>query len=343
MKNASPEGALAKKDRGFLATVERLGNKMPHPVVLFTYLIVVVLVLSLILSAAGVTAVHPTTGELMTVKNMLSVDGLLLILIDFINNFQNFPILGVVLVLGAITGICEKTGLFSTAIKMSVSKMTGNTVVFAVAFVSVLSKQAGDICQILMPVLAAALFYGIGRHPLAGAFCAYAASSAGFAAAIIPGSMEVNLTPITISSAQLLIPDFDLSVLSSYFALTVAGILIAIVTAVVTVKVVEPRLGTYTGTPEGLESSHSIGGQPPGTGCRQKGRHLRADLPGGGGHRLYPLQQLFPQRRGVPGVRLSPYVLPVGAHRPAVLYPRRCVWKSYGTDQKGGGYCLPDV
>lgn len=46
--------------------------------------------------------------------------------------------------------------------------------------------------------------------------------------------------------------------LSSYFALTVAGILIAIVTAVVTVKVVEPRLGTYTGTPEGLESSHSM-------------------------------------------------------------------------------------
>ncbi len=170
---------------------------------------------------------------------------------DFIDNFQTFPILGIVVVFGAITAIGEQTGMFATTIKLSVSKLNGTAIVFAVALVSVLSRAAGDICQILMPILAATLFYEIGRHPLAGAFCAFAASSAGFAASLIPASGDLVMTDITISSAQILIPDFDLSVLASFFALFTSGIVIAIVTTVITIKVVEPRLGTYTGTPEG--------------------------------------------------------------------------------------------
>jgi len=245
------------KQKGFLATVERLGAKFPHPIVLFLWMTVIVLVLSFVLSKAGITAVHPSTGETIQVTNLLSREGARMFLVEFVDNFQAFPILGVVVVMGAITGLCEKTGLLTTVIRMSVSKLNGSAVVFLVAFLSVFSKLAGDVCQIIMPVLAAALFYGIGRHPLAGAFCAYAASSAGFAAPIIPGSGEVTLTPVVNSAAQIIDPTFNISALGSYYGLFVNGIIISIVTTLVTVKLIEPRLGRYTGVPDGVDPADS--------------------------------------------------------------------------------------
>lgn len=250
------------RQKGFLAALERAGNKIPHPALLFIYLTAIIIVLSFILHMTGASAVHPTTGETITVANMLSVDGLRMLLTSFVDNFQAFPILGIVLAFGAVTGVCEGTGLLTTTIKLSVSKLKGNVVVFIFAFICVLSKQASDVCQILMPILGGAIFYGLGRHPLAGIFCAYAASSAGFAASIIPGVMEANLTPITVSSAQLLDPSFNLSLLGSYYGLTVAGILIAIATTFVTVKIIEPRLGTYTGTPDGEDASKDMAVSP---------------------------------------------------------------------------------
>ena len=43
-----------KKKGSWLDTIERVGNKVPHPVMIFVYLIIGVIVLSAILSALGV-------------------------------------------------------------------------------------------------------------------------------------------------------------------------------------------------------------------------------------------------------------------------------------------------
>lgn len=47
------------KLKGVLAKVEYWGNKMPHPLLLFTYLLGIVFVLSFIMSKMGITTVHP--------------------------------------------------------------------------------------------------------------------------------------------------------------------------------------------------------------------------------------------------------------------------------------------
>ena len=119
------EAGIEKKENGFFATVERLGNKMPHPAILFIYLTIIILILSWALSMAGLSAVHPSTGEDVSVVNLISVEGLNIFLVDFVNNFQAFPILGVVVVFAAITAICEKTGFLSNVIKLSIAKVDG--------------------------------------------------------------------------------------------------------------------------------------------------------------------------------------------------------------------------
>ncbi|MGO0931983.1 AbgT family transporter, partial [Clostridioides difficile] len=142
------QGALKENKKksggGFLGWIERVGNKMPHPLALFTYITLIVVALSAIASFLGFSATSPATGKLIKVMNLISAKVLVLFMQEFVKNFQNLPGLGVVLGMAVATGVCEKTGFFSTAIKMSLSKVKGNAVVFIIAFIGVFANQAGD-------------------------------------------------------------------------------------------------------------------------------------------------------------------------------------------------------
>lgn len=85
---------------------------MPHPLALFTYITLIVVALSAIASFLGFSATSPATGKLIKVMNLISAKGLVLFMQEFVKNFQNFPVLGVVLVMAVATGVCEKTGFF---------------------------------------------------------------------------------------------------------------------------------------------------------------------------------------------------------------------------------------
>lgn len=240
-------------NKGILAFIERVGNKMPHPIALFIGILSIVLILSLLFSLIGASAVHPQTGELIVTKNMLSVDSLLNWLFNVNKNLQNFPVLTSVIILTAATGLCEQTGFFSTAIKSSLKNASGNSVVFVIAFIGSCGNIAGDVSFLIVPSLAATIFLGIGRNPLVGLFLGYASVGGGYGTNFIPGGWDVILTPITIQSAQLLDPDFTMNLVSGYFMMVVGTVLITITASLVTIKYIEPKFGKYTGTPEGIE------------------------------------------------------------------------------------------
>jgi aminobenzoyl-glutamate transport protein len=261
-KNMGTEGSefqdqeVALRKKGFLAWVERVGNKMPHPFVMFLDIIAFVLVCSFVFGMMGTSAVHPTSKETIKVVNLISIDGLLFLLNNFSRNFQSFPVLGIVLILGIATGICDRAGFFSTAIKMGLANVKGNTVVFIIAIIALLANQAGDVAFILVPAIAGAIFYGMNRHPVAGVFLAYAAVGGGFTTTLIPSGMDAILTPVTVQAARTILPDFDMSLLSGYFFLCVSAILCATAATFVTVKLIEPMLGKYR--PDEEESAASM-------------------------------------------------------------------------------------
>lgn len=244
------ENTLRKK-KTFLDRVEILGNKMPHPFTLFLYITAIVIVISCICGLAGVSAIHPATGETITVKNYLSVDGFVSLLVNLVPNFQSMSLIFSVLALSMASGICDKTGFFSAAIKTGLSKSKGGiALVVLVSFIGVLANAAGNAAYYFVPPIAALMFYGAGRNPLAGLFCGYAAVGCGFSTDLIPGSFDSLLVPPTIKAAQMLDPDFTMQYLSGQYALWVSSILVIIVNTVVTVFIIEPRLGKYTGTPD---------------------------------------------------------------------------------------------
>lgn len=248
----------ATESKGFLGWIERAGNKMPHPMLLFGYLILIVMVLSAVFSIMGSMLINPANGQEIRAFNLLSIDGLLFWSATFIDNYQAFPVLAIVLIMGLATGLCEKTGFFTTAIKMSLANVKGSGLVFVISFVSMFGVVIGDAAMILIPTLAAAIFYGTGRNPIAGILCAYAAVGASFGVQLIPGSFDPTLTPITIAAARLMDPSYDMPLLSGYYLLFVMGLIIPVINTIITVKIIEPRIGPYTGTPEGLEEKSEL-------------------------------------------------------------------------------------
>src|SRR5699024_3346542 len=109
-----PEPQQPKKKRGlfntFLDFIEKYGNKLPDPVMLFVIIAVVILICSAIFGALGTSAVNPSTNEEIHVINLLNGEGLILILTGLVTNFTEFPPLGLVLVVMLGVGVAESTG-----------------------------------------------------------------------------------------------------------------------------------------------------------------------------------------------------------------------------------------
>jgi aminobenzoyl-glutamate transport protein len=102
----TPETKRSAMDR-FLSIVERGGNALPHPATLFALLALGVIVMSWIASMAGLSVTHPSTGEIVTPVNLMSIEGLHRIITGAVTNFTSFAPLGVVLVALIGIGVAE--------------------------------------------------------------------------------------------------------------------------------------------------------------------------------------------------------------------------------------------
>ena len=72
---------------GFLGTVERVGNKLPDPAVLFIALLFIVWVLSWLLSYMTFSVVDPRTDAPLVINNLLSGSAITEFLYVMVTNF----------------------------------------------------------------------------------------------------------------------------------------------------------------------------------------------------------------------------------------------------------------
>ena len=86
----------------FLAWIERVGNKLPHPFWIFFYLTIFVIVVSAVSEMAGVSVNHPVTGETVAAQSLLSQHGLQRFVLEMVTNFSHFAPLGLVLVMASL-------------------------------------------------------------------------------------------------------------------------------------------------------------------------------------------------------------------------------------------------
>ena len=244
------EKLSTKPKKGFFYFVEKGGNALPHPALLFGLFALTVLVLSAIGSLLGWHGVHPATGEEVEVVNLMSRKGVHRIILEMVNNYTSFAPLGIVMVALLGLGVAEGSGLIKTAINAMLVKTPANLITFMIVFTGLLSNVASDLGYLLIIPLAGVIFHSLGRNPLVGMSAAFAGVSGGFSANILISTQDPMLAGISTEAAQIIDPSYYVLPTANYYFMAASTILIAILGTLVTVKWVEPRLGRYTGDVE---------------------------------------------------------------------------------------------
>ncbi len=225
-----------------LAAVERVGNKLPDPAVLFIALLFIVWILSWMLSGISYDVIDPRNGQALIINNQLSGSALTSFLSAMVTNFTHFHPVGVVLVAMLGIGVAEHTGFINAGLRSMMAVTARWLLTPMVLLVGIVSHTAVDAGYVLVIPLGGVIFYAAGRHPMAGIAAAFAGVSGGFSANFVPSALDPMLQGISQAGAQILDPNIVLNPLNNYFFTTVSSFLIVGFGWYLTDRVVEPRL-----------------------------------------------------------------------------------------------------
>jgi aminobenzoyl-glutamate transport protein len=247
-ENAAPRGAM---DR-MLDGIERLGNKVPHPAVIFLVMIGVVIVASVIMAALGSSVTLETTAadgsltrQIVEVRSLLSTEGLRFMLTSWVDNFMGFSATGMILVAMVGVGVAEQTGLVAALIRKIVAVTPPGLITFVIVLLGGLSSVAADAGYVVLIPLGAMAFLSLGRHPLAGIAAAFAGVSAVFGVNVLITPLDGALTEITNDAIALVRPGVSIDLTATMWFSIVSLILMSALCAWITEKKVEPHLGKY--------------------------------------------------------------------------------------------------
>ncbi|GID98440.1 AbgT family transporter [Amorphoplanes digitatis] len=262
--------------------IEKVGNKVPHPVMIFLGLIGVIIVLSAVFAALNVSVTyevtepapvvaeetypggtqepsvtvdpeklyHPdveTHTETTEVKSLLTADGIRFIFTSAVTNFTNFGVVGVILVAMVGVGLAEQAGLIGALIRKLVAVAPKWSLTFIIVLVGVLSSIASDAGYLVLIPLGAVAFMSVGRHPLAGLAAAFAAVGGTFMVNVMITPTDGIITEITNEAIALADPTKTISLTSNLYFAIGSSLFLAVLITIVTEKIIEPRLGTFTG------------------------------------------------------------------------------------------------
>ena len=236
-KPKSGEGPLLR----VLNWIEWVGNKLPDPFWLFFILAGIVLLLSWVLSAVGLSAVNPATDETIQVTNLLAPEGLRQIVSDAVVNFVEFPPLGLVVVILLGVAVAEESGMLSAALRGSVSRVGPKWLTFVLALTGITGSIAADAMYVVLIPLGALAFKAAGRSPVVGLIVAFCAVAAGFNASLLPTASDALLAGITTAAAGLIDDSVLVTPISNYFFTFVSSLVLAAIITVVTETVLAKR------------------------------------------------------------------------------------------------------
>jgi aminobenzoyl-glutamate transport protein len=263
-----------------LDVIERVGNKVPHPAIMFLSLCLGVIVLSALLSWAGVGAtyevVKPTSQSVQAVdvagsvlpaevlpaqppapsdyhlvtqtvhiQSLLDADGIRFLFTSFVRNFMGFTAMGIILIVMIGVGVAERSGLIASLIRRLVAASSPAALTYIIVFLGIISSIASDAGYLVLIPLGAAAFLSIGRHPLAGMAAAFAGVAGGFGVNLLVTPTDAVLTEITNESIHLVDPATSIGLTANLWFGIGSTILLTIVLGFVTSRVIEKRLGAY--------------------------------------------------------------------------------------------------
>ena len=273
-----------------LGAIERGGNKMPNPAILFVWLCVIVIVLSALLAWADIKVTYqvvepppiaveetvpggstqPSGGlpdasvqegeytvreETAAIQSLLSADGIRFLFTSFVASFRNFAAVAIILVVMIGVGLAEAAGLIGALIRKLVKVSSEAMLTPILVFIGVLSSIASDAGYLVLIPLGAAAFKSVGRNPLAGMAAAFAGVAAGFGVNFLITPLDGVLTEITNDASALVDPEQSIDLAANLYFGIASTILVTIVLTLVSVYIVERSLGKHDSALESDDES----------------------------------------------------------------------------------------
>jgi aminobenzoyl-glutamate transport protein len=226
----------------FLNAIERVGNKLPDPALLFVFALVLTWLLSAILSGVELSPIDPRTKKPIEVLNLLTGASLASFLSGMVKTFTDFPPLGVVLVALLGVGVAEHVGFIQAGLKAMLSVTPARLLSPMIVLVGIVSHTAADAGYVLVIPLGGIIFHAAGRHPLAGIAAAFAGVSGGFSANFIPSGIDPLLQGFTQSAAHIIDPSVQVNPLCNWGFMSASCLLVVALGWLLTDRVIEPRL-----------------------------------------------------------------------------------------------------
>ena len=266
-----------------LDVVERVGNKVPHPAVIFLILIAIVIGLSHVLYVTGTTisyeaivpksdavAANQTESTLydygmsvdyeaidaksysieqreVAAKSLLTTDGIRFIYSSLIPNFMGFTAVGLMIVAMVGAGVAEEAGLVNALIRKLVIVSPRGALTYILAFVGIVSSIGADAGYLVLIPLGGTAFLSLGRHPLAGLALGFAAVAGAFTVNMLIKPLDAVLVEFTNDAIHMVNPDLSIGLTANLWFSIASVIVLTLLIGFVTERMIEPRLGKYTG------------------------------------------------------------------------------------------------
>jgi aminobenzoyl-glutamate transport protein len=237
-----------------LDLVERIGNKVPHPAVLFFALMIFVILLSVALAGISVSyqAINPETHKAeetkTVIRSLLSADGIGFIFTSVVPNFVNFGPVGIIIVAMIGIGLAERSGLIQALIRKIVLVAPGSAMTAIIVTLGLMSSIAADAGYLVLIPLGAAAFRSLGRHPLAGLAAAFAGVAAAFGVNFLVKPIDGILAEMTNDAIHLVDPSRSITLTANFYFGVGSSVLLIAVCTFITSWLTEPRLGKYHDT-----------------------------------------------------------------------------------------------
>lgn len=260
--------------------IERVGNKVPHPAILFLALIFGLIVIAQILAWIGISATYEvvapppieveetdlggSTGpygllppghtdaedyEMETrtaeIKSLTDGDGVRFLFTSFVSNFMSFTAMGIILIVMIGVGLAESSGLIGALMRKLVAISTPALLTYIIVFVGIISSIASDAGYLVLIPLGAAAFMSVGRHPLAGMAAAFAGVAAGFGVNLLITPTDAVLTEITNESIALVSQAGSIGITANLWFGIGSTVMLTMVIGLICTRIIEPRLGAY--------------------------------------------------------------------------------------------------
>ncbi len=277
-----------------LDVVERVGNRVPHAVLIFLTLIAVVMALSHILYLSGASVSHevivPETREVepATVadagiydveaavayqvaderkakievrteqaRSLLAPDGIRFIYTRLVPNFMGFSAMGLMIVAMMGVGVAEESGLVKSLIHKLVLVSPRWSLSYILVFVGISASIASNAGYMVLIPLAGAAFLSVGRHPLAGLAMGFAAVGGAFTVNMLIKPLDAVLVEFTNDAIHLVNPTLSIGLTSNVWFSLASVAFLTILIGLISERVIEPRLGSYRPAILGPEQTES--------------------------------------------------------------------------------------